>query len=113
MVEAEQQLVKRLKALADGKRLLIVEMLSQRSVCVCEMEELVKLTQPAVSHHLRILREAGLITDERRGQWIFYSLHRENYDAMLATLAALPAALSSGNEATAPEVCGTCEQLQK
>jgi ArsR family transcriptional regulator, arsenate/arsenite/antimonite-responsive transcriptional repressor len=64
-----------LTALADPARLRIVSMMAASpggSVCGCELEDPLGLAQPTVSHHLRILREAGLIAGERRGRWVHY-----------------------------------------
>jgi ArsR family transcriptional regulator len=45
-----------------------------KELCVCELESHFDLSQPTVSHHLRILREAGIVSAERRGTWVYYSL---------------------------------------
>jgi ArsR family transcriptional regulator len=80
------------KALGDPHRLTILATLAQASehVCVCDFTAGLPLNQPAVSHHLRVLREAELITAERRGTWVYYRLAdraRERVDAALrATL---------------------------
>jgi len=68
-----------LKALADPTRLHILDVLSQRQgdVCVCDLEGALPVKQPTVSHHLRLLREAGLIDCERRGLWAYYFVRRE------------------------------------
>ncbi len=65
-----------LKAIADPHRLTIVASLARADgeICVCEFTEGLPLNQPTVSHHLRILREAGLVTCERRGTWVYYRL---------------------------------------
>lgn len=66
-----------LAALADPVRLRIVSMLAaapEGAACGCELEDPLGLTQPTVSHHLRILREAGLVVGERRGRWVHYSV---------------------------------------
>ncbi len=65
-----------LKAIADPYRLTMLATLaaSDREVCVCDFTEALPLNQPTVSHHLRILREAGLVTCERRGTWVYYQL---------------------------------------
>lgn len=65
-----------LKAMADSYRLRIVATLARAShpVCVCDFTEALPLNQPTVSHHLRILREAQLVTCERRGTWVYYQL---------------------------------------
>lgn len=63
------------KALGDETRLKIVEMLSEQEMCVCEIIDRLNMSQPAISHHLKILRQAGLVTDSREGKWIYYSLN--------------------------------------
>ena len=65
-----------LKAIADPYRLTMLATLaaSDHEVCVCDFTDALPLNQPTVSHHLRILREAGLVTCERRGTWVYYQL---------------------------------------
>lgn len=65
-----------LKAVADKNRMRIVKMLEIKSMCVCELAAVLGITQPSVSKHLGILKNAGLIQDARSGQWIEYSLCR-------------------------------------
>jgi ArsR family transcriptional regulator len=68
-------LARRFKALADPARVGIVHMLSaSEEVCVCTMTEALGLAQPTVSHHLRLLREAGIVSAEKRGTWSYYRL---------------------------------------
>jgi len=72
-------LARTLKALADPTRLRLVSMVAAHQggeACVCELTEPLGLTQPTISHHLKILREAGLVTGERRGTWVYYALDR-------------------------------------
>ena len=67
--------VRLLAALADPTRLAIVRQLaSDGETCACDFTSCCDVRQPTVSHHLRVLREAGVVTSERRGQWIFYRL---------------------------------------
>ena len=75
------------KALADPARVRLVNLLatSDEPVCVCNLTEPLRLSQPTVSHHLKKLTQAGLLERERRGVWAFYSLNRE----ALANLASL------------------------
>ena len=77
------------RALGDTHRLTILAALdrAKHEVCVCDFTEAVPLNQPTVSHHLRILREAGLITGERRGTWVYYRLAPGAHDRVLAALA--------------------------
>jgi len=62
------------KALGDETRLKIIQMLSKKEMCVCEVIDQLDLSQPAVSHHLKILRQAGLVKDTKEGKWVFYTL---------------------------------------
>lgn len=62
------------KALSDPARLKIIKLLSLKDMCVCELMVALNMTQPTVSHHLKILESAGLIKNERKGKWIFYSI---------------------------------------
>lgn len=63
------------QALADPTRLGIVRQLStEAEVCACDFSACCDVAQPTVSHHLKILREAGIIRGERRGSWVFYRL---------------------------------------
>ena len=79
------------KALGDATRLEIVELLASASdgeLCVCDIETHFDLSQPTISHHLRLLREASLVTSERRGTWVYYALARGTLD-MLSDFRAL------------------------
>jgi ArsR family transcriptional regulator len=69
-------LAARFKALGDAVRLRLLSLIASRTgeVCVCELTEPFDLTGPTISHHLRVLREAGLIDCERRGTWVYYRL---------------------------------------
>ncbi len=67
-----------LKLLGDKTRLMIVKLLENHTCCVCEFVEIFQMSQPSISQHLRKLRDAGIVKEQRRGQWIFYSLNTEN-----------------------------------
>lgn len=67
-----------LKLLSDKTRLSMVGLLSKNDCCVCEFVEIFKMSQPAISQHLRKLKDAGLVTERRSGQWIIYSLNHQN-----------------------------------
>jgi ArsR family transcriptional regulator len=62
------------KALGDPIRMQLVDVLRKHAgkVCVCELVPLFDLSQPTVSHHLKVLREAGIVGSERRGLWAYY-----------------------------------------
>jgi len=62
------------KALADPTRVAIVNRLSQGECCVCDLNAAFDLSQPTISHHLKVLRDAGLVDSTRRGTWAYYRL---------------------------------------
>ena len=77
-----------LGALGDETRLKMVKLLSEHdALCVCELQQAFDLGQPTISHHLKILREAGLVDVTRRGTWAYYALRR---DALKHVLRDLP-----------------------
>ncbi len=79
--------IRLLAALADPTRLAIVRELAATSeTCACDFTAACDVGQPTVSHHLRVLREAGVVTSERRGQWIYYRL-APDVAVRLATIA--------------------------
>lgn len=83
------QLSARLKALADSTRLRILTLLADQAapLCVCEINAYFAQRQPTISHHLRLLREAGLISGEKRGTWSYYWLTAEGKRLLSAVLA--------------------------
>jgi len=84
-------LVQVLKALADPVRLRLVSLIGAHQggeVCVCELTTAFELTQPTISHHLKVLREAGIIDCERRGTWVFYWLVPAALERVTALLTA-------------------------
>lgn len=83
-----RRLAELLKALADETRLHILAMLRDGEMCVCEIIEALPLSQPAISHHLKILRQAGLVTDRRQGKWIYYDLDPQGLERILSLLQA-------------------------
>jgi len=73
--ESAVGLARGFKALGDPIRLRLLSLIAARAggeVCVCELTEAFDVTGPTISHHLRVLREAGLIDCERRGTWVYY-----------------------------------------
>ena len=67
------------KAMADEKRLKIIDMLSNGSLCACRILEQFDFTQPALSQHMKVLTDSGLVKGERVGNWMHYSLVQERY----------------------------------
>src|SRR5918998_295913 len=83
--------VGRFKALADRTRLGILALLvaKDEAICVCEVNEFFDLEQPTISHHLKVLRDAGLVVSERRANWAYYHLHPDAEAWVRATLTGL------------------------
>ena len=82
-------LAHKLKALADPTRLRLVSMVAAHDggeACVCDLTEPLGLTQPTISHHLKILVEAGIFTRDKRGVWAYYALIPSALDALSAVL---------------------------
>ncbi len=79
-----QRLSEDLQILGHPVRLMILGVLARHSgqVCVCDLEAAVPVKQPTVSHHLRLLREAGLVDAERRGSWMYYFICRDALAAL-------------------------------
>lgn len=95
--------VRLLAALADPTRLAIVRQLAQDvETCACDFTACCDVGQPTVSHHLRVLREAGVVTSERRGQWIFYQLAPDTAERLGAVARTLvPGGLVTVNDLVA------------
>jgi ArsR family transcriptional regulator, arsenate/arsenite/antimonite-responsive transcriptional repressor len=82
-----------LKALADPTRLRLVSMVAAHEggeACVCDLTEPLGLTQPTISHHLRVLVEAGIFSRDKRGVWAYYALVPAALDALSAVLSSPP-----------------------
>ena len=87
-VEATE-LARGFNALADPTRLRVLSILAaapDNEVCVCDFVEPLGKSQPTVSHHLKVLGEAGLVTGARRGKWVWYSLNRDRLAELRATI---------------------------
>ncbi|MFE6686053.1 ArsR/SmtB family transcription factor [Streptomyces sp. NPDC057743] len=83
------ELAKVFKALGDPVRLRLLSMIASRAggeVCVCDLTPAFDLSQPTISHHLKLLRQAGLIDCERRGTWVYYWLLPQMTDRLAGIL---------------------------
>lgn len=80
------------KLLGNETRLTMLKILEDHDCCVCEFVEIFQASQPAISQHIRKLRDIGLVREERRGQWTFYSINEnsEFYPFILQILNLLP-----------------------
>jgi ArsR family transcriptional regulator, arsenate/arsenite/antimonite-responsive transcriptional repressor len=86
--EAAERMGRIAKALGDPIRVQLVDVLRQHAgkVCVCELVPLFDLSQPTVSHHLKVLREAGVVGSERQGLWAYYYVIPEGLEELSAWL---------------------------
>jgi len=78
--------VKVMKALSDPNRIKIVKLLQQKVMCVCELRSALKISQPSVSKHLKILEEAGLVDYQKDGLWVNYYLSDGHHSPYAASL---------------------------
>jgi DNA-binding transcriptional ArsR family regulator len=88
-VDTSDQLGRTLKVLSVGARVRILQLLKGRSLCVNALAARLGITQGAVSQHLRIMRDAGLVVDERRGYYVHYRLNEETLARWRTQIAAL------------------------
>jgi ArsR family transcriptional regulator len=91
------------KALSDSNRLEIVQMLSEGEKCGCKLLERFEITQPTLSHHMKILVEAGMVNDRKDGKWHYYSLNVETFSAFKDYIEKL------GSKSSSEEGCGCCK----
>jgi ArsR family transcriptional regulator len=77
------------KALSEPNRLRILKMLQMKSLCVCEITNILKLAPSTVSKHLSILKDAGFIIEEKDGKWMNYMLNSKPDDATLASVVSM------------------------
>jgi ArsR family transcriptional regulator, arsenate/arsenite/antimonite-responsive transcriptional repressor len=88
VAEQATDLAKAFKALGDPVRLRLLSLITSAGdeVCVCDLTGAFDLTGPTISHHLKVLREAGLVDCERRGTWVYYRPRPENLRRLSALL---------------------------
>ena len=84
-VDDAEELARALKVLADPARLRLLSLIQAQpegEACVCNLTEPLGLTQPTVSHHLKVLHDAGLVEREQRGSWAYFRVVPEQLDAL-------------------------------
>jgi ArsR family transcriptional regulator len=70
------------KALCDPNRLIILEMLQNGERCACKLLEDLNIGQPTLSHHMKILCEAGLVSSRKEGKWMHYSINKQGFETV-------------------------------
>jgi len=86
------------KALSDDTRLRVIKLLQERELCVCELIQVLDMSQLRISRHLGVLKNAGLVNDRREGKWIHYSLNKETQGKEIKIL--LDSMVVIGNDET-------------
>jgi ArsR family transcriptional regulator, arsenate/arsenite/antimonite-responsive transcriptional repressor len=88
------ELSRRFKAMGDPVRLRLLSLIASHEggeACVCELSAVFALSGPTISHHLKVLRGAGLVTAQRRGTWVYYRAHPEALAQLADVLCPVPA----------------------
>lgn len=73
---------KLLKALGEPNRLRILEYLKEGEKCACDLLDLITLSQPALSHHMKILEDVDIIKSRKEGKWVHYSINPEGFEEL-------------------------------
>jgi ArsR family transcriptional regulator len=102
-LDEAQRFARVARALGDPVRLQIVDVLHHHAgcICVCEINDLFDLSQATISHHLKVLRDAGIVDSEKRGVWAFYYVKRDALDRLGTWLLETPATPQSVGGAVA------------
>ena len=91
------------KALSDLNRLKIIDMLSCGELCACKLLEEFEITQPTLSHHMKVLTECGLVNGRKVGIWMHYSLNKQSFEEVIEYIKCIS---NKKNNC----VCNTCEE---
>ncbi|MFH0812098.1 MAG: metalloregulator ArsR/SmtB family transcription factor [Pseudomonadota bacterium] len=81
-----KRIAKIFKALSDETRLRVIKLLQERELCVCELMQVLNMSQPRISRHLSVLKNAGFVDDRREGKWVYYSLRNEAKNNEITTI---------------------------
>jgi ArsR family transcriptional regulator, arsenate/arsenite/antimonite-responsive transcriptional repressor len=84
-----QKVARLFHALSDNTRLEIVEMLRNGECCVCELQDELRAAQSRLSFHLKVLKDAGLVTDRKEGRWVYYAIDSDALDELTGAVASL------------------------
>lgn len=98
------------KAMSDANRLRIIEMLTQGEKCGCHLLEELQVTQPTLSHHMKVLSDCGLVSSHKEGKWQHYSINCVKFKEYKEYIAAITCCCSVTGEDDAEVCCGTNEK---
>ena len=85
-----EELADLFKLLGDKNRLTIVALLNEKELCVCEIVDIMQTSQPNISQHMRKLKDAGMVKESKRGQWVYYSLNIQEKPFLTEVLKQIP-----------------------
>ncbi|HEY2492240.1 MAG TPA: metalloregulator ArsR/SmtB family transcription factor [Paenibacillus sp.] len=98
-----------LKLLGDKTRLAMLSLLKEREWCVCEFVAIFDISQPAISQHLRKLKEQGIVKENKRGQWVHYSLNIADKPYIQAVLDQMPDSKTILSSMNKEQIIAVCE----
>lgn len=96
MERTDKQIAVIFKALCDENRIRLLRALQHGERCACHLLEEIRVTQPTLSHHMKVLCDSGLVESRREGKWIYYRISSEGADVAVQTLLALTDAEDAG-----------------
>lgn len=85
-----EEMIEVLKLTADKTRLTILLLLQEKELCVCDLVEMIGISQPGISQHLRKMKQAGLVQERRQGTWMYYRLDESAHPVVQAILQHAP-----------------------
>lgn len=97
-MEMKKERMMMLKAITDENRLHILELLQHGERCACVLLEGLHFSQPTLSHHMKVLCEAGLVNSRKEGKWVYYSLNRQKGKELAAMIQDLFQVTESGDD---------------
>ncbi len=92
-MDQAEQIAPLLKALADPVRLRLLSLVAAHEggeACICELNEAFALSQPTISHHMKVLHEAGLVDRDKRGVWVYYQIRPQALASLSALIGCAP-----------------------
>jgi ArsR family transcriptional regulator len=92
-MEQAEQVAPLLKALADPVRLRLLSLVASHEggeACICELNDAFELSQPTISHHMKVLHEAGLVDWDKRGVWVYYKIRSQSLASIGTLIGCLP-----------------------
>jgi ArsR family transcriptional regulator len=92
------------KLLGDKTRLMVLALLNEKDLCVCEIVEVLKTSQPNISQHMRKLKDGGLVKETKKGQWVYYSLNIKDKQYILELFKQIPSQKDKVDQISCMEV---------